>query len=326
MSMQWRYGGTEPLTLNNNDSTNVSLHVPAANDDAMDVDVAMTHANAISQSTTRNADHHANITQDPIWDHHESSLCVADGAMAQHIPNSNRGFRLLSAMGWRPGKGLGKDEEGRTNPIPIYNQVGHLGLGKLSALEDMGAAVMSSGRTLLATERSMTETDAERDVRASIAVQMHAIQEAVDAQLKVFYCADCQKQYQRAVDWDAHQSSYDHHHTKRLRESQSRERKRKTLMVSGGVSDIDAPEQQRRTSEQIMLEKQQAALSVALGMHGVTSGARVESDNGDVAMDQPLITGNRPRLRTRVGNVNIGGSTMASETSHVDSCWPFDAQ
>ena len=42
---------------------------------------------------------------------------------------SCRGFKLLAAMGYTPGQGLGKSVEGRTEPIPLDLKQNRLGLG-----------------------------------------------------------------------------------------------------------------------------------------------------------------------------------------------------
>jgi len=42
--------------------------------------------------------------------------------------------------------------------------------------------------------------------------------------LKAFYCSLCSKGYARATEFDAHQSSYDHQHKKRLKEMREMQR------------------------------------------------------------------------------------------------------
>lgn len=44
----------------------------------------------------------------------------------------------------------------------------------------------------------------------------------------MFYCETCRKQYKTVGEFDNHLSSYDHHHTKRLKELRERERKQKS--------------------------------------------------------------------------------------------------
>ncbi len=38
-------------------------------------------------------------------------------SMDTPIPETNMGYRLLQKMGWSQGKGLGKDESGRVDPV-----------------------------------------------------------------------------------------------------------------------------------------------------------------------------------------------------------------
>ncbi|ELT96581.1 hypothetical protein CAPTEDRAFT_219858 [Capitella teleta] len=53
--------------------------------------------------------------------------CV--GAMADPIPVSNVGSRLLQAMGWTPGEGLGPTGEGITDPVSAVKRRHRTGLG-----------------------------------------------------------------------------------------------------------------------------------------------------------------------------------------------------
>lgn len=48
----------------------------------------------------------------------------------QPIGAENRGFRLLTKMGWKQGQGLGVKGDGITVPVVLRSQVATLGLGK----------------------------------------------------------------------------------------------------------------------------------------------------------------------------------------------------
>ncbi|XP_076164349.1 angiogenic factor with G patch and FHA domains 1 isoform X4 [Ptiloglossa arizonensis] len=48
------------------------------------------------------------------------------------IAKDNRGFKLLSKMGWTEGQSLGKEGDGRTEPIPMTNNPNKTGLGATS--------------------------------------------------------------------------------------------------------------------------------------------------------------------------------------------------
>ena len=48
---------------------------------------------------------------------------------AKALDHSNRGFQLLKAAGWQEGQGLGRDSQGRTQPVTRVKQRGRAGLG-----------------------------------------------------------------------------------------------------------------------------------------------------------------------------------------------------
>jgi len=50
------------------------------------------------------------------------------------IDSSNKGFALLAKMGYKPGTSLGKDNTGRTEPVPITVKAGRGGLGRDEAV------------------------------------------------------------------------------------------------------------------------------------------------------------------------------------------------
>lgn len=45
------------------------------------------------------------------------------------ISSENKGFKLLSKMGWSEGKSIGKSQEGITEPVQVKTQQGTSGLG-----------------------------------------------------------------------------------------------------------------------------------------------------------------------------------------------------
>ncbi|KAG7200070.1 hypothetical protein KM043_000518 [Ampulex compressa] len=49
------------------------------------------------------------------------------------IAKDNRGFKLLSKMGWSEGRSLGKDGDGRTEPVPLTSNHSKVGLGATEA-------------------------------------------------------------------------------------------------------------------------------------------------------------------------------------------------
>ena len=49
--------------------------------------------------------------------------------LTKKLPPTNRGFLMMKAMGWEEGKGLGKMQNGRLEPIPIKMHQGKDGFG-----------------------------------------------------------------------------------------------------------------------------------------------------------------------------------------------------
>eukprot|EP00887_Chlorella_sp_A99_P007076 scaffold2.g7076.t1 len=55
-----------------------------------------------------------------------------EAALSQPIAADNKGFQLLSAMGYQPGQGLGRSVQGRAEPLPLEVKQGRGGLGAVS--------------------------------------------------------------------------------------------------------------------------------------------------------------------------------------------------
>lgn len=51
------------------------------------------------------------------------------------IAKDNKGFKLLSKMGWNEGQSLGKNKDGRTEPIQLMGNNSKIGLGATSGME-----------------------------------------------------------------------------------------------------------------------------------------------------------------------------------------------
>ena len=52
-----------------------------------------------------------------------------DAGMAERLGPTNKGFNMLKAMGYKEGEGLGKEGEGRREPVTISKRQGKAGLG-----------------------------------------------------------------------------------------------------------------------------------------------------------------------------------------------------
>mmetsp|Transcript_7197 Transcript_7197/g.13351 ORF Transcript_7197/g.13351 Transcript_7197/m.13351 type:complete len:494 (+) Transcript_7197:105-1586(+) len=49
--------------------------------------------------------------------------------LGKPLPESNIGYQMLKEMGWEEGKGLGKNQDGRLEPVPMYGQLDKRGVG-----------------------------------------------------------------------------------------------------------------------------------------------------------------------------------------------------
>jgi len=86
--------------------------------------------------------------------------------MDSRLSAGNIGFRLLERMGYKQGQGLGKQGQGRVDPIRINDQVGFMGLGKLerdSFVLD-NTALKSKEMASLAMSKETEETRSKREV------------------------------------------------------------------------------------------------------------------------------------------------------------------
>ncbi|XP_073953711.1 uncharacterized protein isoform X2 [Choristoneura fumiferana] len=64
--------------------------------------------------------------------HHSEKTQSSD--LETFIAPENKGFKLLEKMGWSKGEGLGKDNQGDTEPVPLVGNEGKLGLGTTGAV------------------------------------------------------------------------------------------------------------------------------------------------------------------------------------------------
>jgi len=125
---------------------------------------------------------------------------------------SNVGFRLLQKMGWKTGKGLGKNEQGILEPIRADIRDAKLGVGKQEE-DDFFTSEENVQRKKLNIELEETEEHIKK--REVIAEREHKIRTEVKEIQKVFFCSLCNKQYKLAHEFESHLSSYDHNHRKK---------------------------------------------------------------------------------------------------------------
>ncbi|XP_063943724.1 uncharacterized protein LOC108205804 isoform X3 [Daucus carota subsp. sativus] len=163
---------------------------------------------------------------------------VEQASLDTQLTSSNVGFRLLQKMGWK-GKGLGKNEQGITEPIKSGIRDPRLGIGKQEE-DDYFTAEENIQRKKLDIEVEETEEIAKK--REVLAEREQKIQTEVKEIRKVFFCELCNKQYKLAVEFEGHLSSYDHNHRKRFKEMRE-------MHGSSSRDDRQKREQQRQERE-----------------------------------------------------------------------------
>lgn len=174
---------------------------------------------------------------------------LEQASLDTQLTSSNIGYRLLQKMGWK-GKGLGKDEQGITEPIKAGIRDPKLGVGKQEQ-DDFFTAEENVQRKKLDIEVEETQELAKK--REVIAEREQKIQTEVKEIKKVFYCNLCNKQYKLAIEFEGHLSSYDHNHRKRFKE----------MREMHGSSSRD--DRQRR--EQLRQEKEMAKFAQMADAH-----------------------------------------------------------
>lgn len=66
--------------------------------------------------------------------------------MDESIPVTNKGFKMLSKLGWKAGQGLGKTTTAIVEPIKVQGNAGTKGLGSSTAGVTPGAVTLGLDR------------------------------------------------------------------------------------------------------------------------------------------------------------------------------------
>ncbi|CEO96957.1 G-patch domain-containing protein [Plasmodiophora brassicae] len=136
-------------------------------------------------------------------------------SMDQPIPGSNIGFRMLQKLGWKAGSGLGRRQQGIIDPIRFDVKEEVLGVGAESHYREM-SKMTTSERKRLESESQLNETPEQAAVREAKAEQRRRQDQNVQDELSNLRCTLCNKQYTKAIEYQAHLDSYDHNHRKRF--------------------------------------------------------------------------------------------------------------
>ncbi|XP_019865606.1 angiogenic factor with G patch and FHA domains 1 isoform X2 [Aethina tumida] len=72
-------------------------------------------------------------------------------SLNQSISSQNKGFQLLSKMGWKEGESLGKDNGGIKEPVPLLTNQGLAGVGSTNLVEatNLPTATVSENKTMI---------------------------------------------------------------------------------------------------------------------------------------------------------------------------------
>lgn len=131
----------------------------------------------------------------------------------------------------------------------------------------------SERRKLDAEVQETAEQVATREAKGAKEEQVKA---EVKSMRAAFYCSDCRKQYKTVTEMETHLSSYDHHHTKRLRELQQQKRR------VGSEEEQNAKREKEQEKERLMLQRRIAAQTQAAQAKTVVTSepvAAVRNDN-----------------------------------------------
>ena len=186
-------------------------------------------------------------------------------SMDEHIPEYNRGYKLLAKMGWRRGEGCGRRAGGRVEPVRITEQYATLGLGKATEYFETATAATETRRAMMSEVIASEDADAKA-AREAKELQKQGIAEAVCKQVESFYCEVCDKQYTKVTEYENHLSSYDHHHKKRFKEMQMEQRARKAAAQASG------PKKKEKKDPALVAAEAAAAAAAAAAAVATSSG------------------------------------------------------
>ncbi|KAH7883908.1 hypothetical protein F5I97DRAFT_1613733 [Phlebopus sp. FC_14] len=181
------------------------------------------------------------------------------------IKSTNKGFAMLTKLGWSEGQPLGLTGEGRVDPIPFQVKNDLTGLGKTNQDFRMIETTVSQ-RRVLDSERQRKETEDQRRAREDSVARQLAVRSEISDTLKPFYCSLCEKQFQNVAQYDEHTNSYAHHHKARLRDMQANAR-----LVN--QEELGKRKEKERKREEKELRKLAKAAGIKMARPPVAAGA-----------------------------------------------------
>ncbi|KAF9557852.1 hypothetical protein CPC08DRAFT_620954, partial [Agrocybe pediades] len=185
---------------------------------------------------------------------------------------TNKGFALLTKLGWKEGQPVGLSGEGRTEPIPFHVKSDLTGLGKTSQDVRMIEETVSQRRELEA-ERQQKESEEQRKQRENIVARKNALETEISSTLRAFYCTLCDKQFKNVAQYDEHTNSYAHHHKARFKDMQANARLNQK-------DEIDKRKEKERKREEKELRKIAAANGIKMPKPKKSNWATITSAGG----------------------------------------------
>ncbi|KAF8971565.1 hypothetical protein BDZ97DRAFT_1651334 [Flammula alnicola] len=172
------------------------------------------------------------------------------------IKPSNKGFALLSKLGWVEGQPVGLSGDGRVDPIPFHVKSDLTGLGKTSQDVRMIETTVSQRRGL-DSERQQRESEEQRKLREDTVARKSALESEISSTLRAFYCTLCDKQFKNVAQYDEHTNSYAHHHKARFKDMQANVRLKPQ-------EEVDKRKEKERKREEKELRKIAAAAGIKM--------------------------------------------------------------
>ena len=206
------------------------------------------------------------------------SSSLAQASVNKPLSDDNRGMKLLLKMGWKKDQPLGKEGNGGiVEPLQLVDASLGYGLGKQ---EEYDQAADDATRTRKLLDIEVVETEALRRQRQEKATREETLKAEIKEMNKEFYCEICDKQYKTVGEFSNHLSSYDHHHTKRLRETKEANRAR---------SASKAGDQAKK--DQLRMEKEMQRRIAAASATSSSSSASVTAPAPTPSPPPPLPSG-----------------------------------
>ncbi|XP_038078229.1 uncharacterized protein LOC119745743 isoform X3 [Patiria miniata] len=233
-----------------------------------------------------------------------------------HIPEDNLGYRLLQKQGWKLGQGLGRKQQGLTEPLPIIIKSDGLGMGRMEMELEQAEEVTGHRRKM---EVEKEDTEELRQKYKENAEKEKAKDDALSEMKASYYCELCNKQYKKHTEYENHINSYDHHHKQRLKDLKAREFGR-TVGSKMKKEEKKRQKELKKLHEMAQLRAQPVDKSASNGGHkmakkgkGEGKPASCESGGGWNSVPPPNIYDPKPGIE---GQGDGNSRTETEDTSH----------